>query len=151
MSFNDFYLQLAEEVVTQGLSRDLEAFYNKTNSPRDQAKALELLTSIRLGQEIRDSQPRPYTAMPSLGGTLKTNTLYIMQTKLCFTDEVKLIRWRCVVTLKQGRGFETPSDQGIIILFLLPSWGCVKIGTMLFYIAPLIFLLFKTINFLLLL
>ncbi|KAJ8297610.1 hypothetical protein KUTeg_024141 [Tegillarca granosa] len=61
-------IPLAEEVVTQGLSKDLEAFYNKTNSPRDQAKALELLTSIRLGQEIRDSQPRPYTAMPSLGG-----------------------------------------------------------------------------------
>ncbi|CAC5361004.1 unnamed protein product [Mytilus coruscus] len=66
--------RVGDEVVTQGLAQDLEAFYNKSDSSGDKAKALELLSSLRLGGERQqEPYPRPHTAMPTVGGQYHSN------------------------------------------------------------------------------
>ncbi|VDI17998.1 Hypothetical predicted protein [Mytilus galloprovincialis] len=64
--------RVGDEVVTQGLAKDLEAFYNKSDSSGDRTKALELLSSLRIGGERQQEQyPRPHTAMPTVGGKFR--------------------------------------------------------------------------------
>ncbi|XP_071127373.1 uncharacterized protein [Mytilus edulis] len=66
--------RVGDEVVTQGLAKDLEAFYNKSDSSGDRTKALELLSSLRIGGERQQEQyPRPHTAMPTVGGQYHSN------------------------------------------------------------------------------
>ena len=66
--FMFLFLKVGDEVVTEGLAKDLEAFYNKTESSDDRTKALDLLTSLRLGEERKQEPcPRPQTAMPAVG------------------------------------------------------------------------------------
>lgn len=66
------FFQVGDEVVTQGLAKDLEAFYNKSDSSGDRTKALELLSSLRIGGERQQEQyPRPHTAMPTVGGKFR--------------------------------------------------------------------------------
>lgn len=66
-----YLLQVGENVITQGLAKDLEEFYDKTESSADRDKALELLTALKFGQEINRSDhypvQRPHTAMPTYG------------------------------------------------------------------------------------
>lgn len=60
-------------MVTQGLAKDLEDYYNKTDSAEDKTKALELLTSLRIGHEGRNEPvQRPHTAMPAVGKVKST-------------------------------------------------------------------------------
>jgi hypothetical protein len=46
----------------------LQAFYDKATSSEDKAKALQLLSAIRSGEERpQEPCPRPHTAMPAFG------------------------------------------------------------------------------------
>jgi hypothetical protein len=59
---------IGDEVVTEGLTTDLQAFYDKATSSEDKAKALQLLSAIRSGEERpQEPCPRPHTAMPAFG------------------------------------------------------------------------------------
>lgn len=50
------------------MTTDLQAFYDKATSSEDKAKALQLLSAIRSGEERpQEPCPRPHTAMPAFG------------------------------------------------------------------------------------
>ncbi|XP_060085930.1 uncharacterized protein LOC132565305 [Ylistrum balloti] len=72
--------RVGENVITQGLTKDLEEFYDKTESSADREKALQLLTSLKFGQEIKHPNypplERPHTAMPTYGGRNPYQTTY---------------------------------------------------------------------------
>lgn len=72
---------MGEDVINPGLKENLERFYEKAVSDHDKAKCLELLTSLRLGEEIRHQDKisrRPKTAPLPAYGTyyLYAHTLY---------------------------------------------------------------------------
>lgn len=61
--------QLGDDVLTESFARTLEQYYDKADR-RDQAKCLELLASLKTGQEVRRDDflvRRPKTAMPEFG------------------------------------------------------------------------------------
>ncbi|XP_069130196.1 uncharacterized protein [Argopecten irradians] len=72
--------RVGENVITQGLTKDLEEFYDKTESSADREKALQLLTNLKFGQEIRNYNQypveRPHTAMPTYAGRNPYQTTY---------------------------------------------------------------------------
>ncbi|XP_048774084.1 testis-expressed protein 26-like isoform X2 [Ostrea edulis] len=59
--------RVGDELVVPGLQRDLQAFYDKTDSEADRAKALELLASLQLGPSSAPPSLRPATALPAYG------------------------------------------------------------------------------------
>ncbi|XP_025087381.1 LOW QUALITY PROTEIN: testis-expressed protein 26-like [Pomacea canaliculata] len=70
MGLNGKYeTRLGDDVLTESFARTLEQYYDKADR-RDQAKCLELLASLKTGQEVRRDDflvRRPKTAMPELG------------------------------------------------------------------------------------
>lgn len=59
--------RIGDELVVPGLQKDLQAFYEKTDSEADRAKALQLLASLQFGPESDPPPPRPATAFPAYG------------------------------------------------------------------------------------
>lgn len=59
--------QLGEETLSPTFVKHLEHYYDRA-PVSDKARCLELITSIKLGEEVKRSQVRrPKTAMPALG------------------------------------------------------------------------------------
>ncbi|XP_067663810.1 testis-expressed protein 26-like isoform X2 [Haliotis asinina] len=62
------YNELGEETLSPAFVKHLEHYYDRA-PVADKARCLELITSIKLGEEVKRSQVRrPKTAMPALGG-----------------------------------------------------------------------------------
>ncbi|XP_046562188.1 testis-expressed protein 26-like isoform X1 [Haliotis rubra] len=60
--------RLGEETLSPAFVKHLEHYYDRA-PVADKARCLELITSIKLGEEVKRSQVRrPKTAMPALGG-----------------------------------------------------------------------------------
>ncbi|XP_005109735.2 uncharacterized protein LOC101848325 [Aplysia californica] len=73
--------RLGDEVLSPQFVKELEHYYDKAGV-QDKAKCLELITSVRLGQELRQqvkASTRPKTAMPALRYS-QTSTLSPYQT-----------------------------------------------------------------------
>nr|KAG5707764.1 hypothetical protein BaRGS_015924 [Batillaria attramentaria] len=70
MGLGKFETALGDEVVTEGFAKELEHYYDKAESPSDQNKCMQLLSSLRFGGDTRKNDVallRPKTAMAALG------------------------------------------------------------------------------------
>ncbi|KAK7498668.1 hypothetical protein BaRGS_00010045 [Batillaria attramentaria] len=76
MGLGKFETALGDEVVTEGFAKELEHYYDKAESPSDQNKCMQLLSSLRFGGDTRKNDVallRPKTAMAALAVTLQVN------------------------------------------------------------------------------
>lgn len=62
----DTDIKVADTILTPGIRRHLEKFYEQSTNPEDKARCLELLTSLNIGQALKDPEDtsvlRPRTA-----------------------------------------------------------------------------------------
>lgn len=73
--------RFGEDTISPGLVEDLQKFYDKTESLQDKAKCLELITSVQLGETVKDhALQRPHSAMPVVGQDHSKNYLSPYQT-----------------------------------------------------------------------
>jgi hypothetical protein len=62
--------QLGDDILTSGISNELEHYQDKASYPGDQQKAAQLLTSLRYGEQAKHDDfvnRRPKTAGAALG------------------------------------------------------------------------------------
>ncbi|KAK3100727.1 hypothetical protein FSP39_024323 [Pinctada imbricata] len=113
MGFVNTETRVGDEVIVPGLAKDLAAFYDKTDSEEDRAKALELLTSLRLGQEINgyNPPPRPVTAAPAYG---RSDTYIMNPYQTTYTRDYPLKAQNSTVAYRPmtSQGFVASHDLG---------------------------------------
>ncbi|KAL3880056.1 hypothetical protein ACJMK2_032327 [Sinanodonta woodiana] len=82
MSYVNTDTRLGDDVLGPGFADDLEQYYDKAVTTEDRAKCLELLTSLKLGGEVRDhAVQRPHTAIGTVTeGDHSKNPFSVYQT-----------------------------------------------------------------------